>query len=171
MSTNEKKLKMANIMIEFINNTISGHESGFYKMYYFNDSENINTLKYNAMDGMITSSAVNYLNQAYKSLIRENDPYFLKYFKGMAKVMNHSYICLLNIVFVTLINVHRNIDRSKLDIDTYDKYMESIESQLEELLEKIKGTIIQSISHKCTGDDIKNCDPNDDLFIIGEMKN
>jgi len=162
MSRQEKE-RVADIMLEFISNTITGHESGFYKL--MNGSED--TLKSDQMRTAIDLSSVNYLNQAYKSLIKNDDEYFAKYFKAMAGIMNHSYICLLNIILVHMLNIHEAIKRSDLDTSTYDNYMTTIEVQIKNLSNSTRPLIVESISHDCHGEDIKDCDPEQDLFVIG----
>ena len=113
---------------------------------------------------MILFATGNYLNAAYRSLIREDDPYILEQFNKMANCMNHSKICLLNIVFYVIMSIHPNFDRSKFDTSSYEAYMEGVNQQLDSMLLGATGALMQSVSHQCNGMDIKTCDPNDDMF-------
>ncbi len=153
---------LVKVMEEFIKNTIHGHESGFYKTLYLGQ----NVLKSDHMDGLIVVAAANYLNQAYKSLILDDDEYFMKYFNGMSSIMSHSHICLLNIVFAFLVKIHRAMDRDKFNIASYPKYMDSVKVELDEVFNSMRDEVVGSISHDCTGSNIKECDPNVDLFVI-----
>lgn len=161
---------LANAICVFVQNTISGHESGFYKMTKMaNIPEHakitITMLKdSDRMRVLIVSATANYLNAAYRSLILEDDEYILKEFNGMAKHMNHSKICLLNLVFFVLRNVHLEFDRNNLDTSTYDKYMEGVKEQIGTKLAMIRMVLITKVSHNCSGMDIKTCDPNEPMF-------
>jgi hypothetical protein len=157
-----KQDELAKIMIEFIRNTIMGHESGFYKM--LNGAPNM--LMSDSMHTMIDLAAANYLNAAYRALIKDDDEYFMKYFNDMSAVMNHSQICLLNVTFVFLTSVHKMMNRKRFDIGSYGKYMESVSSDVDRVIGEMKGKLVNSISHECNGEDIKTCDPNQDLFIV-----
>ena len=160
------KVKLVLVMNEFITNTICGHESGFYKMMLRGIlSKDILSNKV-IMMSLINQAAANYLNGAYVAFIKENDPYYLKYFYGMANCMQHSHICLLNIVMKYLTLVHNDIDRSKLDLSSYNSYMKCVEDMVNSKLKSMKKTLIDSISHKCIGEDIRKCDPNKKFFVL-----
>lgn len=154
--------ELVKIMLEFIRNTIMGHESGFYKM--LNGAPNM--LSSDSMHTMIDLAAANYLNSAYRALIRDDDEYFMKYFNDMSAVMNHSQICLLNITFVFLTSIHKGMTRKKFDLSSYSNYMESVRSDVDRVINEMKAKLTYSISHECKGENIKTCDPNIDLFVI-----
>jgi len=157
-----KQDELAKIMLEFIRNTIMGHESGFYKML----SGAPNMLLSDSMHTMIDLAAANYLNAAYKALIRNDDEYFMKYFNSMSSVMNHSQICLLNVTFVFLTSIHKAMSRKQFDVSSYGKYMESVSSDVDRVIGEMKNKLTESISHECKGEDIKTCNPDEDMFII-----
>lgn len=164
----ESSKNIVGVINEFVFNTIMGHESGFYKMTMMGKMLTKEDLKKDEkMHGMIAFAIVSYLNDAYRSLILKNDPYFLEHFNNMAKHKNHSMICLLNIVFVVLQTIHMNFDRSKLDITSLESYKASVMSQLIQRKTEITPKLIDMMSHECKGIDIKTCDPNEPMFHLG----
>lgn len=156
------KVKLVSLMIEFIYNTIMGHNSSFYRSF---DKKFIKSPKLNFV---ILDITIDYMNRAYISLIKEDDPYFLKYFKQMSKLMNHSQICLLNITIKFLLEVHNSIDRNKLDMSSYEKYMKDVSEVLKTKIDIIKIKIFIAVGHKCEGEDIKDCDPKKLPFSFEE---
>ena len=159
---NDKATDLIKVMDEFIVNTIYGHESGFYKAFFMNRD----ILKMDNMRNMIDIASANYLNQAFRALIKDDDEYFVKYFHKMNSFMNHSYICLLNITYVFLTMIHNKLDRTTFDTTDYQKYMESVVKERDKVISMVKSDIVKSISHVCTGEDIKKCNPDEDLFVI-----
>lgn len=153
---------LAKLLSDFCFNTIMGHESGMYKAL---KGESMDTLRTEVTKSMIQLVTVDYLNKIFVSLIVNDDPYVVNKFDEMRKINNHSPICLLTIMMVYIMEIHLSLDRTKLDISTYEKYMDSVLLQLtpkfEEALNKLSG----SISHKCTGIDIKTCNPALPLFF------
>jgi len=162
--------KLAEEMISFMYNTIGGHESAFYKVLLTGKHFTKDTIKdRDFMKNYIIMATINYLNSAYKSLILKNDSYISQCFQRMS-VLNHSMICLLNILNCNILVIHGELDRSKLDTSSYDKYMASVSSQLREKCNNMKEILTNSLNHDCSGIDISTCDPTVDLFIMSQHK-
>jgi hypothetical protein len=152
-------LKLSNLILDFVKNTILGIESGMYK-----------TMRLEIKDTLIKIIQINFLveyfNKAYSALILNTDQYFVQKFKEMHEELNHSYICLLNITFNFTIQLVQQINRDNLNVNTYELFMKSLEDEI------IQHNIFQPsmiepfISHTCTGIDIKTCNPNEPLFFI-----
>lgn len=160
----ENKEKLAKLIKNFIKDTIYGEESGLYKIALVNN--NFDLSNNNQMNNIITMTTANYFNNCYVSLIKKNDEYVIKKFNEMSKIMSHSMICLLNIISTIKLKIHHSIDRNKLNLSNYDNYMKSVNNQMKLLLDDIFEDIINSISHKCYGEDINKCDPDDLMFKI-----
>lgn len=165
----DKKEFIAETMIEFIYNTIVGHESGFFKAHESMGLEKKDLKKSESMKPIVLIISSNYLNVVYKSLIREDDDYVISYFHKMKNALNHSLICLLNIVYVIVIASHNDIDRTKLNINSYDKYMKNVKEQLKIILENKKEFLKDKLNHECKGINIKDCDPDEDMFITNAL--
>jgi len=158
--------ELIKIMCDFMRATISGHESAFYKAITAKMlGIDLSALK-NAqlIECLITPAMTNYMNNAYVSLIKNNDAYIKEYFDRMQGICGHSCICLLNIICFTGLGVHMSLDRTNLDTSSYNNYMKTMTDQLEFAIEKTKEALTLSISHVCKGIDIKTCDPNVPLF-------
>ena len=153
---------LAKLICDFCFETMQGHESGMYKFLPTQDLDDLLTPN---MIFVIKDATLNYLNEAYKSLILKSDPYIQDKFDAMCKVNGHSEICLLNIIAAFIMNIHISLDRSKFDISSYDTYMQSVMVQLNAKRETSLDTLSKSISHKCTGTDISTCDPNQPMFF------
>ena len=156
---------LAKLLREFCFNTVTGHESGIYKgIYQGLIPMPIGTLREEKILIIIKDLTINYLNGAYVSLIKKDDPYILNKFDAMCKINGHSAICLLNIIMVFIMGTHSKLDRSTLDIRSYDSYMCCIKSQLDAMREPTLEILVRSISHTCTGTDISTCDPSEPMF-------
>lgn len=167
--TMDKIAELTNLMCNFMQCTIYGHESGFYKTAITNNNNyvTLQTLKNdNVSKNLITFATMNYLNKIYKSLILEDDPFVIETFGAMQKCLHHSYICLLNLLCVAIVKAHNNIKRTELETCCYQKYMDCVENQLNKIMPKIRYLLTRRISHECKGIDIKTCNPNEPLFIV-----
>jgi hypothetical protein len=162
--TTSKTNALAKLLCDFCFETITGHESGFYKLNQIKKLPVANIVG-DEMIILIKNVTLFYLNDAYKSLILKSDPYILAKFDAMCKINNHSEICLLNIIALTIINIHADLDRSQFDITSYDTYMKSVRDQLAFRFESVLNVLTNSISHTCTGIDISTCDPNEPMFF------
>ena len=152
------KMKELSVYIkEFCVNTILGSESGFFKTFGKFAKEPQATF-------ILSEYIAKYHNMAYKALILETDKYFLEEYGRMHEISGHSYICLLNITLNICAIIEQSIDREKLCIENYEQYMDSIKSQVEVITGKMN--LDKFLSHKCTGIDIKSCNPDEDFVVL-----
>lgn len=159
MSIQDHTHKLAELMLDFAFNTIRGFESGLYRR--MKDEVQNDFVKL-----MQINVCVKYFNNAYSSLILEDDPYIIEKFGEMHSELSHSYICLLNIVFALTTGLIQQLDRSKLNPLSYSDYMKSVEIQIKSCDIYTPSHLEQFLSHKCEGMDIKTCDPNEPMFFI-----
>jgi hypothetical protein len=157
--------QLAILLRDFCFSTICGHESAFYKMFV-KRQEDLNNLKEGGMSNFIKFATANYLNGAYVSLIKKNDPYIIEKFGEMCQINNHSAICLLNIIAVVILKVHTSLDRKLFNINSYELYMGSISQQLNIESRRILEKLTKNVSHQCHGTDISTCDPNKPMFGV-----
>jgi hypothetical protein len=156
------KKKLAEYIFDFVLNSVVGFERAFY--------QNRNILNINLQDesnnNILPAIAhKEYYNKLYKSLILKNDKYVTTKFKQMKDVLDHSYICLLNLCFHISMSVHKSINRKILNVSSLDNYGMSIYYQINEYKEKIIDIIVQLINHKCVGDDIEKHNPDDEFVF------
>jgi|SaaInlStandDraft_5_1057022.scaffolds.fasta_scaffold115987_1 hypothetical protein len=161
-----KSERIFEVITKFVYDTLAGQESGMYKAISSSDQSKLSILQTKTFQMTGISFIVSYFNDAYRSLITEEDKYFVERFKEMHDIMDHSYICLLNIVFNLTITFYCEMDRSKFNISNYKNYMNSFECELN----KMKDTMFpiekrkELFNHVCKGIDIKTCNPNE-IFI------
>jgi len=131
---NEAQNELVDLILEFVKRTIVGHERGTYR-FMASHHVPLEGVKTDAwFKAFLIDAAVNYFNLAYKSLIRRDDPYICGAFDRMHQLHDHSYICLLNIVFATTINLHGSMDRSVLEHADLETFEESVMCALTPLL-------------------------------------
>lgn len=153
----EKLAKLAFEIKDFCYNSILGFESGYYKT-------NKTEVKKNQTKIIASYFIVDYHNQSYKALILDSDKYIVEKYGSMHSIISHSYICLLNITLMVCKYIIDKMIREFLDDSSYPNYMQMVKLQLTMLLDKIH--LENMLSHKCTGEDIKKCDPELKIFSI-----
>jgi hypothetical protein len=171
LSNNEKDnvVKLSKLIADFIVSTITGTESGFYKQ--FRQKKIVDKLNDSTfMKVAIATAHVNYFNILYKSLILKNDEYVTKKFLSMHNIMNHSYICLLNIIFKVCVDVHQIIPRSEMIVNCYENYMLIVKAMLDNINPFIIDMLKEMLSHNCNGTDISTCNPDEPMFHIGSKE-
>ena len=157
-----KEEELAEIMIGFIKEVVTGHENGFYKMF----QKTPGMLTSDMIRQVIDFASVNYLNGAYKGLINGNDEYFQNHFNNMSNVMNHSHLCLIKIIFAYLTTIHSSMKRNAFDVSSHDKYMICVKVELDRIIGMVREKLVESVSHECSTKSIKECDPTVDLFTV-----
>lgn len=147
---------------------ILGQENGMYKEIYINKNfeGDIKSQEiFNLVNGPIT---IKYFNDCYCSLIKRDDPYIVSVYDKMNDLVPHSKVCLLNVNFHLKIINHSKLDRKKFDISSRQNYIDSIKKQLEPIGNKLVKDLKENMNHKCTGEDITKCNPNEKMFKIIE---
>ena len=142
----DPRVQLAKKVREFVHETIRGHELGFYKMRI------VFPFKLNTEDakGLIPSVAINYFNVVYEALVSEEDEFVNEKFGEMQKIMKHSPVCLINMVFMLTVRFHTKMDRTKFNMDSYEKYMESVLKEFEKIMPSAE-MLAPAFGHKCAG--------------------
>lgn len=156
---------MANLMCDFMVNTVKGYESGIYKSFTSNN-KNHEQLRSNNIKFLLIKFNIDYHNKLYRSLILKDDQYVIEELGKIHNTMNHSYICLLNILCKFTTDLITNRDRSLMNVDSYEKYMDSVCWHLEMWKSTLMKTLPSTLSHTCSGDDIATCNPDQPLFFM-----
>ena len=156
------------MLLEFVDSTLLGQESALYKSCETSLRQPRSILKSRVVLVILQHTLVDYLNACYKSLILNDDEYITKQFDAMTLSHGHSAVCLLNILASMIFNTANTFDRSLLDISSYESYMKAASDQLSVIRLTHAPTLQRSLSHTCSGMDIKSCDPNKPLFV-GEV--
>lgn len=147
----------------FIIDSMSGVESALYKSTKIQNHA-LEHLKQNETKSIIFMLTIKYLNICYRSLILKDDNYVIDKFNEMIKYKKHSFICLLNIYARVMQMIIEMIDRSHLEVDSYEKYMDSYNTQLLMMIGTME--FEKLVSHDCKGIDITICDPDKPLFQL-----
>lgn len=166
---NQTQQMLADLIINFAVETISGQMSGLYKAITSGMLQGVNkpALKSGVVSSVFSQTIPSYLNQCYRGLIRGDDRNVVAKFKEMTDLMKHSEICLLNMIAMLITELIGNIDLLQLDTDTLDAYMFSVRSQLVRAKNQYIDKLAQSLHHDCSGEDIKKCDPDVPMFHAG----
>lgn len=157
--------ELAVLILDFVKDTMVGQEGGMYKMFS-HSGMCVSGLKENNAKMLLFYGVVDYMNLCYRSLIKKDDEYVVERFSEMKAVLNHSEICLLNIVFATIKNIHDRLDRSQFDTTDYEKYKNSVHQQIINISLSMFDSLKNSLGHDCTGEKIENCNPDEDMFHI-----
>lgn len=158
-------MDLADLIVEFCLNTIKGMESGFYKTFA---KKNTLILTTNVLQDTINGFIIDYLNRTYRSLIVDDDVYITDVFEKM-KPYNHSFVCILNIIAQLIKVLVEKMHRPLLQTGSYESYMTSVEQQLHILAYIFRSNM--NLSHKCTGIDIRTCDPDKPMFSRTPIQN
>lgn len=114
---------------------------------------------------ILNDGIVDYLNSCYRSLILCDSAYITYHFSKMKRCYNHSEICLLNIIALVIKAFHLTLDRRAYDISgDIDAYLSSFDRQFEILSLPMIMIVSCTLSHKCVGKNIKECDPQIPMF-------
>jgi len=169
----QKKEKLASLIVSFVHDTMKGQESGTFKMFKLGHLPfPIETLKSGVVILAIFNGAIiDYLNSCYRYLILGTDQFILSKFQEMTSLCGHSEICLLNIIGRLIQNVHGKLDRSRLEASstttTIDQYLKSFDREFNAIVTVqggLKDILSKSLQHTCAGKDIKTCDPTKPMF-------
>lgn len=168
----DQQHKLTDLIIEYIKKTIIGQESGFYKIAAkiiehpagkFLETKNLTNIY---VVPILLKALESYFNNTYKSLVKRDDKYVIEIFDKMQSLMNHSAICLLNIIATFTANIYIEINRNNLNIESYNEYIKSFENEFTKICDKNKLSFIKCLSHNCNGEDITKLDPNIKMFTF-----
>lgn len=148
---------------EFILNTLNEQEGSLYKIFG-------EKLKEKYMVATRVKIAMEYMNQTYKALIKNDNTYLVESFNKMSG-LNHSKICLIKIVLQLLQGFYESTDFTGADVSSYEEYMIFINYNLVIYLNGMKEKIKTVLGHECKTIDISNCNPNDTLFFAEPIEN
>jgi len=159
-----KRQLLADALFVFTKNTVHGGERALYRA--FAERKEIQALVTPDINNVVLLPLVKYFNDAYVGLIRQDEPYFVEQFGAMHDLMNHSYICLLNITFNLAMDLKKSIMRSELCLDSLEGYSNAVLFQLDAQKKQFIKKLVGSLSHRCSGMDIRLCDPLKPMFHV-----
>jgi hypothetical protein len=96
------------LVLDFSRDTVRGIEAGLFE-------QRPELIKHSNIKNIQKGFCVHYYNKAYKSLILDNDEYIKLKYDEMNKILNHSYVCLLNVTFYVTLGIIENINRNNLN--------------------------------------------------------
>lgn len=151
-------------MLDFMKTTIYGHERGMAKIAFriinHPTSSNVSPayLKSEEFKLFLIGANENYFNGIFDALIAVNDkadPHYDQHivdtFAGFRAILDHSPQCLALVIAYATVSAHVAIDREKLDLSSYDSYMKSVETLIEDIFKVITPDFITKINHRCEG--------------------
>ena len=161
MSDDENKGKLAVQMWVFIRQSVLGAQRGLYR-----------TMSVDILSRPLTVYTTapyaqnNYYNRIYRSLIKKDDEYINKEFSEMKSYMDHSTLCLLNILASTSFMLNAGLDATKMNYESLETYSDSVDDQINEWNERILMCLYTTLTHNCTGEDVKPTDELEDIFFF-----
>jgi hypothetical protein len=162
----EPSNEFVSFMVDYAKEIIIGQENGLYHIADMGKQMHILKDKFQ-MGPIVLSTTTSYFNDVYKSLIKKDDEDFLEKFAKIKKLdSTHSDICILNIMFHVTLASHLEVNREKIDMSSYEKFMYSIAEQLYYIFRNKYGFMKSKFDHVCTEIGIEACDPDDDLFKV-----
>jgi len=171
----DKKETFLNLVDDFVSETMYGNISGMWKHLLSQGISNEDVPKtLLILENFMITFLVKYMNRAYVSLITHEDMYYVKKFREMKNVLGHGYRCLLNIVFVRLINLLKMLPSyvEKIEFDLVRFQLKNTKEFFMNILSKNKKDLAKSFSHQCQSknEDISKWDPNKKMFHISYHK-
>ena len=144
---------------EYIHSTITGFESGLYKMVKQTNPKRIKLMadRHQPFITILRDMHEEYYTRTFNSIITRNNEFVNETFGKFSKLCNHSKQCLLNILANLAVSVHFNLDRSKLDITDYESYCSTLSKEITKTMSVIN--IAKLFEHTCTG-------PADDKLVL-----
>lgn len=104
-------------------------------------------------------------NEIYKCMVEKTFNEIINDFIEVQKIFTHDLLCLLKISFGITLEIMKNINRSQYDFNSQDKFINSIENQIE-LITNLKSDYFFELiqNHECN-DSINTSDPNKRYFV------
>ena len=104
-------------------------------------------------------------NEIYKCMVTKTFNEIIDDFLEVQKIFYHDLLCLLKISFGITLEIIKNINRTQYNFNSQDKFINSIENQIE-LITNLKSYYFFELiqNHKCN-DSIDTCDPNKKFFV------
>ena len=136
--------KLAQLFLALVKSVVCGHESASYKVFGTSCCGNNNG---------IVSMTASFYNHVYDTLASKDDcpDNCAAKIKAMQDCTGHSPICLLNMLMTITVEVHTSLESKKLDIKSYENFMESVGKEVNAKLPDVR--ILTAIfDHKCNGD-------------------
>lgn len=154
--------KLALLIRDFIKKTIVGHERGFFRAMHVDQAkEFLNGVKLTEtnlhLENVIKLTTANYFNMVYDSLVTRDDPYVTDYFDRFRALVDHSPVCLINILFRYCTQIHTTLDRTLfLDrgkIEYLEDYSASVSLQFDLVFTEEHVAVLSTlVGHTCSGD-------------------
>lgn len=157
--------------VEYGINVISGFELALYKILSA-EPGNVSTLVSNNQPfiKMFADMHKLYYTSLYQYIVNNNTS-VIKTMNEFQTLTNHTKHCILTIFANLFVSVHFNIDRSKLDYTSTEKYNNSLEKCLIETFNCVN--VDNLFNHECKGTPdnmLKHLEP-DQSFITIEISN
>ena len=150
--------QLSTLFVEFLKDTIIGHESGFYKM----TSGNTAPLK-----RIIPGMTMQFFNTFYDGLANKTYVYGGERMLAMQACRNHSPVCLINLLMFQCVNTHLSLDRSKFDESSYALFMASVEKEFNAKAPSVE-ELTPLFDHECGGDmEATPLPPGTQMFHMG----
>ncbi len=171
----DKKIK-AIVLTKFIFTkiveTLTGIESGCYKIAAgikpIQNFFSLQDLCKNTFKNMLKPMLVNQFNIEYNALANKDDFRIIKEYNIMREMIDHSPICLINIIFNLAIAFIDHVDRSKLDTSSLENYLDSIKIAFIPMANNVQAVSFSGMFiHHCDGPrKVEPLPPGQQMFNI-----
>jgi len=154
---------------DFLVHTATGHESGLYKgtvsqlAALQQDGSQLAALQQqDGVTAIIQAATLRFFNDTYDEMAKLGAgvavaPGPAVQFHQMCASIAHSPVCIINIAFRLYLELHLKLDRSLLDVSSYDAYMASVAIALRARLAKMPRLESLFKQHECHGERV--CEP------------
>ena len=136
--------KLYSLMKHYISKILVCIESALYKL--FKKSDMLINLQYPSCYRFMNTLLSNHFNLTYHMI--HMDKFNCKYFETMADILNEPKNNSLHRIIYIVVDFYNAINRSKLNIKSFETYMEDFSSQFEKIFDSMKYTIYASFSKK-----------------------
>lgn len=138
---------------EYVCSIIVGFESGLYKMLENMNKKELCKLacKYEPFITIFRDLHEKYYTKNFNLIITNSNDAKQNFFLSIQSESKHSIRCIINIVANLAVSVHFNMDRTKLEFQSCDKYVNCVYQESYRLVSVIN--IPKLFDHICTIDD------------------
>jgi len=153
--------KLVDKMSDFIKQSVLGPQLQIYDKMPLNILSDPNTLS-----NVAPLFQNQYYNYVYKALISKSDHFINDEFEEMKSYTNHGTFCLINILANTSFKISKELESEKINYESLDTYTESIEEQIDDLLDHCRHEIVDDLNHECIDKEVLETDKLQDIFFF-----
>ena len=138
--------KLFSLIRQYVSKLIICTETTLYKI--LNKSNILINIKYSTSFKFINSLLSNHFNLTYHMIHMKK--YNCKYFESMSNILQESKLHVLHRVIYIVVDFYSAINRSKLNINSFEEFVESVSIQFDEIFDSMKPLIYKNFANSVT---------------------